>query len=189
MSLLGSLAKVAGGFLTAGPAGAVAAASTLVSGATGPSTTSTSWLDKYRLTGFGDQNGATATVIQRQNPQLFPAQLPTPDSVKVQGTTISVGPGGINYGAPQATAYFPGVQSGSSSTAAACTNGSGTHLNKTGYFLKSGQYVAPRTKCVKNRRRNPLNPRALSRSMSRLASAKRAAKALDRFEIKGRCRR
>jgi hypothetical protein len=44
----------------------------------------------------------------------------------------------------------------------------GYHLNKTGYFLKSGQYVPPRSRYVRNRSRNPLNPRALRRSISRV---------------------
>lgn len=44
------------------------------------------------------------------------------------------------------------------------------------------------TKCVKNRRRNALNPRALNRAVSRVAAAKKYAKMLDRIEIKGRRR-
>lgn len=63
---------------------------------------------------------------------------------------------------------------------------SGYHPNKTGYFLKSGQYVAPGTRCVKNRRRNPLNPRALSRAMGRLTSAKKASKAISRISIRSK---
>lgn len=55
---------------------------------------------------------------------------------------------------------------------------SGYHLNKHGYYTKGGHYVAPRSKQVKNRRRNPLNPRALHRSLARLHSAKHAIKAL-----------
>jgi hypothetical protein len=55
---------------------------------------------------------------------------------------------------------------------------SGYHLNKHGYYTKGGHYVAPRSKQVKNRRRNPLNPRALHRSLARLHSAKHAIRAL-----------
>lgn len=43
----------------------------------------------------------------------------------------------------------------------------GYHLNKSGYFLKDGTYVAPGTKWVRNRRRNPLNIRALRKANSR----------------------
>ena len=60
----------------------------------------------------------------------------------------------------------------------------GYHWNKSGYFLKDGTWVAPGTKEVKNRRRNPLNPRALDRSISRITSAKRASKKLSRVTIR-----
>lgn len=52
-------------------------------------------------------------------------------------------------------------------------NPSGFHLNKTGYFLKDGTWVPPQSKWVRNRRKNPTNPRALSNAMSRLDGAKR----------------
>lgn len=55
----------------------------------------------------------------------------------------------------------------------------GYHLNKTGYYTHQG-YVAPGTKLVRNRRRNPLNPRALSRSLSRLDGFDRATKAVEK---------
>lgn len=64
---------------------------------------------------------------------------------------------------------------------------SGYHWNKTSYFLKDGTFVPEGSKLVKNRRRNPLNPKAASRAISRLESAKKATKRLDRIKIK--CRR
>lgn len=64
---------------------------------------------------------------------------------------------------------------------------SGYHPNKSDYFLKDGTFVAAGSKCVKNRRTNPLNPKALSRSIRRLEQGKRAAKRLDRINIK--CKR
>ena len=48
----------------------------------------------------------------------------------------------------------------------------GMRLNKSGYFLKDGTYIAPGTKYVKIRRRNSMNPRALSRAMARVEGAK-----------------
>lgn len=48
----------------------------------------------------------------------------------------------------------------------------GYRLNKTGYYLKDGTYVAPGTKWVKIRRRNSMNPRALSRAIARVDGAK-----------------
>ena len=59
---------------------------------------------------------------------------------------------------------------------------SGYHLNKTGYWVNGNamipgaHYVAPGTQLVKNRRSNPLNPHALSRSLRRLQGFARATK-------------
>ena len=64
---------------------------------------------------------------------------------------------------------------------------SGFHLNKSDYFLRDGTFVPAGTRLVKNRRRNPNNPRANSRALSRITSAKKAQKALDSVTIK--CRR
>ena len=63
----------------------------------------------------------------------------------------------------------------------------GYHWNKTGYFLMSGEYVAPFTKMVKNRRRNPGNMKALSRSMGRIKSAKKMAAVLGTISIRKSC--
>jgi len=63
----------------------------------------------------------------------------------------------------------------------------GYHWNKSGYFLMSGQYVAPGTKMVKNRRRNPANPRATSNAITRIRGAKRYAKALSAISIRKKC--
>lgn len=55
---------------------------------------------------------------------------------------------------------------------------SGFHPNKTAYFLRDGTFVDVGTRCVKNRRRNALNPRALDRSLGRVASAGNALRSL-----------
>jgi len=65
--------------------------------------------------------------------------------------------------------------------------GNGTRPNKSGYWLKSGQYVDPGTVCVARRRMNPLNPRALSKAMRRIESAKRATAVLGRITIRKKC--
>ena len=65
--------------------------------------------------------------------------------------------------------------------------GGGYRANKSGYYVQGGQYVAPGTVCVKRRRMNPLNPRALSKAMRRIESAKRATKVLGRISIKKPC--
>jgi hypothetical protein len=68
---------------------------------------------------------------------------------------------------------LPGGQTGLGSGCMA-----GFHPNKSGYFTMSEGYVAPGTKCVRNRRRNPLNPRALDRAESRIAGAGNAIRSL-----------
>lgn len=84
---------------------------------------------------------------------------------------ISLG-GGLKVGGGQGVQIGGGLSIGGGGAVSPGT--AGYHLNKTGYFLKDGSYVAPGTKMVKNRRRNPLNPRALSRSMYRLAGFQKA---------------
>ena len=85
--------------------------------------------------------------------------------------------------------FLPGGKTGFE--VAVPTNGracpKGFHPNKTSYFLKDGTFVPKGAKCVKNRRRNPLNPRAASRAISRLESAKKAVERLQRIQIK--CKR
>jgi hypothetical protein len=56
----------------------------------------------------------------------------------------------------------------------------GYHPNKTGYYTSQG-FVAPGSACVKNRKRNPLNPRAASRAMARLEGARKATRAISKF--------
>lgn len=63
----------------------------------------------------------------------------------------------------------------------------GHHPNKSDYFLKDGSFVQKGTRCVKNRRRNPLNARAADRAISRIESAKRATKRLGRVTIRKPC--
>ena len=64
---------------------------------------------------------------------------------------------------------------------------SGFHPNKTAYFLRDGTFVAPESRCVRNRKRNPMNPRALSRAIARVESGKRVAKRLSRITIRKKC--
>lgn len=57
---------------------------------------------------------------------------------------------------------------------------SGYHRNKHGYFLESGHFVPKGSKCVRNRRMNPLNPRALDRSLRRMKGAERFVKSYEK---------
>lgn len=78
---------------------------------------------------------------------------------------------------------IPGGKTGYQ-VAAPSTNGGpprGYRLNKSGYFTKDGVWHDPGTKYVKVRRRNSMNPRALSRAMARLEGAKGIQRKLSGF--------
>jgi len=97
---------------------------------------------------------------------------------------ISIGgPSGIRGGVEryETQGYRGAVDvSGAAALGGECPKG--YRLNKTGYFLKSGQYVTPRSKCVKVRYRNVGNTRALRKAVSRASGfdklVKRNRKAL-----------
>lgn len=57
---------------------------------------------------------------------------------------------------------------------------SGFHPNKSTYWTQTEGVVEEGTKCVRNRRRNPLNPRAARRSMSRLGALSKEMKRLEK---------
>lgn len=85
-------------------------------------------------------------------------------------TTIPVKPTPGFAGA--AARALPGGKTGYEVQVPAGGKPSGYRLNKSGYFLRDGTYVAPGTKWVKIRRRNSMNPRALSRAISRVDGGK-----------------
>ncbi|MGH7510995.1 MAG: hypothetical protein ACREMZ_16275 [Gemmatimonadales bacterium] len=92
----------------------------------------------------------------------------------------------VNINRPQLPAMpmGPGNQTqsgfgGQSQNGAACQ--SGYHRNKSGYYSQRYGWVPAGSVCVKNRRRNPLNPRAASRAMSRLTSARKATRSIQKF--------
>jgi len=90
---------------------------------------------------------------------------------------IGIGPYGIGEGSRAISG-----QAGPVAPAA-----TGYHWNKTGYYTKSEGWIEPFTKMVKNRRRNPGNMRALSRSMGRIKSAKKMAAVLGTITIRKSC--
>ena len=134
------------------------------------------------LTGgtVGAAIGAVSTIAGRggSRPQLVQPPGPPPMIVPV---TRSPGIGGALARA------IPGGQTGYE---AAVPQGgpppSGYHWNKSSYFLRSGEFVPKGTRLVKNRRRNALNPRALDRAVSRVISAKKAARMLSDVRFHGK---
>ena len=67
----------------------------------------------------------------------------------------------------------------------------GQRPNKSAYFRMSPGgtliFQPPGSTCVKSRRRNPLNPRAFDRALSRVGSAKRFGEKLGRVTIRSKC--
>jgi hypothetical protein len=112
-------------------------------------------------------------------------QIPTFFQQQGGQQTTTVGPGGIIYQrttTQPAPPQLPGP--GMAGAGVACPTG--FHPNKSAYWTSAG-YVAKGTKCVRNRRRNPLNPRALDRAIGRITSAKRASKKLGRITVRKKC--
>ena len=192
LGIIGKVASVAGATLLGGPAAGVAAAATVLSPTPGSnSPVNAGPIPPSVLPARRTSSGVKVlknNLVQDVSPVLSAGLpgLPSPDSVVVRGSGTSIGPGGSLFatGSGSATAYFS-----SPGTAMTCGGGHpmrGTHLNKTTYRTLDGTLVPAGTRCVKNRRRNPLNPRALSRAVSRVAAAKKYATMLDRIEIKPR---
>lgn len=98
--------------------------------------------------------GAAASRQLRQMPSL---SLPAPGGGRIR--PFAIAPGGM-------PAYTPGPDA----------IPKGYRLNKTGYHLKDGTYIAPGTKLVRNRRRNFANGRALNRAITRVQGFERVVK-------------
>lgn len=138
---LGGVAKVAGGII-GGPVGGV-------------------------LQGVG---GIIAPTAQAAPPVL--TSRPYGGSIGISTPVGFGGTLGINVGAQQYSGLPVSMAGGGMVpyAGAAAAPPQGYHLNKTGYFLKNGQYVPPRSRYVRNRRMNAANGRALRRSISRAKS-------------------
>lgn len=127
--------------------------------------------------------GAAGGAIQKAATAPGGTTLPALPGV---GQPIQVGPVGINvpFGGPPGV----GVSIGNQHFGMTPVNGAGVPAgyrpNKSSYFLRDGTFVEKGSRLVKARRRNPLNPRAADRAISRLESAKKAATRLNRISIR-----
>lgn len=177
-SALGAIGKtavgVAGGFATGGLAGAILGGTRAATAALGGPKT------------IKQAKASNIVSIALQKPPLAISQTrtgmfggSTPAMPPLQaGSGFYAGPGGVAVG--QYNMAPAGAAPAAGSAAIAACGLKGYHMNKTTYCTHAG-WVAKGSKCVRNRRRNPLNPRALSRAMSRVASAQRAVKAIQLF--------
>lgn len=158
--LLSTIGKIAGGvtgFVTGGPAGAVAG-----------------W----------KSGGALGSTIEG----AFGGSKPPTMRVPGGGSLVPQGPGTTTT---RTTGPLPWqTKTVTTTPTPQAVNGatigcpSGYHPNKSGYFTKSEGWIPKGTKCVKNRRRNPANPRALDRAIGRLNSAKRLQSKLSGFSTR-----
>lgn len=156
--VVGGVAKVAGGaiggLLSGGPLGAITGG----------------------LKGIGSViGGGSKTVVPVvTRSSTFPV---TPSIVPGRPTSL---PGSIPLLPSGGTAFGP-MPSDMGGGAAP-----GTGICKPGYRLVqvmgAGGYAV--TKCVKNRRMNPLNPRAASRAMRRLDGFSRATRSVEKMMVK-----
>lgn len=117
----------------------------------------------------------------------LPVLRQLPDSSRTSGVSV----GGLTIGTK--TSFFPGAAPqqqgggmGGTSTAIAPCDQRGFHRNRTGYYTQRYGWIEKGSVCVKNRRRNPLNPRALSRALARLTSAKKAVRCLGDFTVRSK---
>jgi hypothetical protein len=164
-TIWGGIKGAVGGLVTGGPLGMVGGA----------------------IRGALDQ-GKTVTTAQPFLPPLVGpyGSMPLPTTLPIQEVRNGGRP---PTGRERVEMILPGGRTGyeamtAEDQRAGRQSSAGYHWNKAGYFLKSGQWVGKGTREVKNRRRNPLNPRALDRSISRITSAKRASKKLGRISIR-----
>ena len=118
---------------------------------------------------------------------------PIPQGSALPGTGVqvqlpSIGKQGVSMGGIQIGRYGPaGTTAMPMTMSAGPTNGKGClvghHINRSTYYTQRGRVEAG-TACVKNRHMNPLNPRAASRAMRRLAGFSRAANSVEKMITK-----
>ena len=141
-------------------------------------------------------SGVTRRLSGTARQQSRQANLPSFQTVAPpRFTGLSVGgPGGLRIGTGVSgeVEQFRGVRGQVSFPGQEGACPKGMRLNKSDYFLKSGEYVPARSRCVSIRRTQVTNTRALRRSMRRVqgfaAVAKRTISFTKRVKMKKRRR-
>lgn len=179
-SIWSGIKGAATGFVTGGVGGAI------MGGVAGLASNG-----KPKNPSLGAGGGPLGTLLQKRQLSTLPMTAPVPADVNIfspnSGNQILLapplyaGPGRGNttqggFGGIERDPNTPG------SGATPCARG--YHYNKSGYFTQRYGWIPRGTVCVKNRKRNPLNPRAASRAMARLSSAKKAASFLSKVSIR-----
>jgi len=136
---------------------------------------------------IGAVKGAVGGFLGRQPPAPVagPGSYPLQRPMQQARPPIRIGPIGID---PRAIAIggdpFLTLAPAAGAGGACPPSMGGYHLNKSEYFLKSGEFVPAGSRYVRNRKRNPANARATSRAISRVVGAKRYASSLSRISIR-----
>lgn len=138
------------------------------------------------IAGAGLQAIGGAITKKPKAPTIAPAAGP---GISSGGALVATGGlpampqlGGLTLAGGGTTLSKPGT---AVAKAGSCAP-SGYHWNKSGYWknesglLPGASWQEPGTVLVRNRKRNPFNPRAASRAMSRLASLSMGMRTLER---------
>lgn len=134
--------------------------------------------------------GAISGLTRSQARPQFIRDMPISESAKRAYEERQFGPQMPQMPRPGIVAavqrFAPGGETGMMD-APAIGSPAGYHVNKTAYFLKDGTFIPEGSRWVKNRRRNPLNPRAASKAIGRLESLKKATARFSRITIRKKC--
>jgi len=114
------------------------------------------------LTRSSSSTRPSPTAVPRPSTTMTGIQVRTPFFTGTAGRTTT-----------QSTQYGVAL-SGVSAGADGCPKG--YKLNKTGYHLRDGTFVAPQSRCVRIRTRNMANGKALTRAISRAGGFERMVK-------------
>jgi hypothetical protein len=167
------------------------------------------FLGKVVKTGLGVATsfipGPAGAIARGLQSKLFGGgqrALPSPQTLQRLRMPLTMNGGGTTYDFPDFSAKprngvitMPTGEVGFDTTpAVACPPG--YRPNKAGYYRRikspgnpegSVFYIAPKSRCVKIRKRNAANPRAADRAISRIESAKRFAKRMSRVTVRKKC--
>lgn len=117
---------------------------------------------------------SAATASRPSAPLPAPSAIPRP-STSMTGIQVSSPFGSITAGrtTTQTTSY--GV-SGIPLAAGSDSCPKGYKLNSSGYHLRDGTFIPPRSRCVRIRHRNVANGKALTKAISRAGSFEKMVK-------------
>jgi hypothetical protein len=129
----------------------------------------------------GAIGGAITSIIKPSTSKPTTVALPfaSPQVQRLPTLTSSALPG-IGTAV---SSYGPATSSQGGAPGQFCLKG--YHKNKSAYFHKRlNMWVDEGSACVKNRRMNPLNPRAASRAMRRLDGFSKATRSVEKMMVK-----